>query len=263
MNKSLISHQFLENIHINSNPQYQLTIKRGLLAVFVMYLCQLLAGLAVSYGYKYAEELNASATQPDIKVIGVFSLLIGGLVVIGCAWTDIRRFGRGFLAQIGLEATNVNKKQIGGIVLLLLIITHFFAWCYRTLFLPLIGQEGIIGGGSQMFTHLRDTGSVYGLTGFMLLALLIGPIMEELVFRGYLQSALARKLPQWGAIIITSLIFMAGHGPMILWPMYFVFSAAWGLVYMYTKSLKVSIIFHILNNLFYTVIGIMGWDLLA
>lgn len=45
---------------------------------------------------------------------------------------------------------------------------------------------------------------------FMLVALVI-PIIEEIVFRGFLQQWLKQKLPPLSAIIITSLLFAAAH----------------------------------------------------
>ena len=46
--------------------------------------------------------------------------------------------------------------------------------------------------------------------------------------------------------------------PMLLWPMYFIYSVAWGWIFMHTKSLKMSIAIHMLSNLFYTVVAAMG-----
>jgi len=253
----------LDNRQLTSSQPYQLTVKRGFLALAIMYACQLLASIAFAYGNKFIEGASDSGAAIDLKVIGVMSLLIGGAMVLFWVWTDIRRFGPSLLPQIGLQPSTVKISRAAVLVLLLLIATHLFAWTYRSVLLPLLDQGGIIGGGSQMFAHLRETGSVYGLAGFMVLGLFIGPVMEEVVFRGYLQSALARRLPKWGAITVTSLIFMAGHSPMILWPMYFMFSVAWGWIYMHTQSLKISIVIHMLSNLFYAVIAVMGWNILA
>ena len=176
---------------------------------------------------------------------------------------DIRRLGPSFLPQIGLQQSTVKSSHAMMLIFLLLGTTHFLAWIYRSLLLPLVGHGGVVGGGSQMFAHIQETGSVLGMIGFLVLALFVGPVMEEVVFRGYLQSALMRRLPAWVAILITSLLFMAGHGPIVLWPMYFVYSVAWGWIFMHTGSLKMSIAIHVLSNLFYTVVAVMGWKLLA
>jgi membrane protease YdiL (CAAX protease family) len=45
--------------------------------------------------------------------------------------------------------------------------------------------------------------------------------------------------------------------------MYLVFSMAWGWVMIRTGSLKMAILVHVLSNLFYTVVGFAGWDILA
>ena len=246
-----------------SKRPYRLTIKRGFLALLIMYACQTLVGLGFAYGVKLLRGGSDGAGTIDIQMIGMTSVLIGGAVVLLWAWTDIRRLGPSFLPQIGLQKSVVKTSQAAILIILLLSATHFLAWIYRSVILPLVDQGGIIGGGSQMFAHIQETGSVFGMIAFLVLALIVGPVMEEVVFRGYLQSALARRMPTWGAITITSLVFMAGHGPQILWPMYFMFSVAWGWVFAHTKSLKAAIAFHSLSNLFYAVIAIMGWKILA
>jgi membrane protease YdiL (CAAX protease family) len=228
-----------------------------------MYACQTLVGLGFAYGVKFIRAGDDSASTIDIQMIGMTSVLIGGAFVLLWAWIDIRRLGPSFLPQIGLQQSIVKLSHAAMLVILLLCATHFLAWIFRSVILPLVGQGGVIGGGSQMFAHIQESGSVFGMIGFLILALFVGPVMEEVVFRGYLQSALARRLPGWVAIFITSLLFMAGHGPTILWPMYFVYSVAWGWIFMHTGSLKMSIAIHILNNLFYTVVAVMGWKILA
>ena len=242
---------------------YELTVKRGFLALLVMFASQILVGVGLSYGLRFIQGASDGAGTIDIQMIGMASVLIAGAIVLLWVWTEIRRFGPSFLPQIGLQPSAIKTSQAVMLVFLLLTTTHFLAWTYRTVILPLVGQGGIIGGGSKMFAHIQETGSVFGMTGFLVLALIVGPVMEEVVFRGYLQSALARRMPGWAAILITSLLFMAGHGPMILWPMYFVYSVAWGWILMHTRCLKMAIASHVLSNLFYTVVGVMGWKLLA
>ena len=254
---------YLDGMSSSSNQPYRLTVKRGFLALLIMYASPALVNLSYSFGANFIRDASGGAGAIDSQLIGVISLLIGGVIASLWVWTDIRRFGPTFSMQIGLRPSVVNAKKAALLVIILFVAMHVIAWAYRSVILPLIGQGGVIGGGSQMFTHLRDIGSTYGLAGFMVLALIVGPVVEEVIFRGYLQSALTRRMPNWGAITITSLVFMAGHGPLILWPMYFMFSAAWGWAFAHTRSLKTAIAFHSLSNLFYTVIAVMGWKILA
>jgi hypothetical protein len=228
-----------------------------------MYASQILVGVGLSYGFRFIQDSSDGAGTIDGQMIGMTSVLIGGLVALLWVWTDVHRLGPSFLPQIGMQPSVIKTRQAVMLVLLLFSATHFLAWTYRSVVLPLVDHGGVIGGGSQMFAHIQETGSVIGMAGFLVLALLVGPVMEEVVFRGYLQSALARRMPKWGALSITSLVFMAGHGPTILWPMYFIYSVAWGWVFMHTRSLKTAIAIHMLSNLFYTVVAVMGWTILA
>lgn len=253
----------LDGAPSSSDQPYRLTVKRGFLALLIMFACQTSVGLGLSFGARFIRDATGGAPVIDSHVIGLISVLGGGVLTLLWVWSDIRRFGPTFLPQIGLRPSVIHARQAALLVVVLFVATHVFAWTYRTVILPLFGQGGVIGGGSQMFSHLRDSGSAYGLAGFLVLALIVGPVFEEVIFRGYFQSALTLRMPAWGAILITSMVFMAGHGPTIFWPMYFVFSAAWGWIFVHTKSLKTAIAFHMLSNLFYTVISVMGWEILA
>jgi membrane protease YdiL (CAAX protease family) len=237
----------------------QLTIKRGILAIVIMYACQLLAGIAISYGFKFFSPTN----KVPLEILGLTSALLSGIMIITFYWWDIRRSGKTFYPEIGLQPSKIKKSKGLLLVIVALVSTHFLAWIYRSVILPAFGQEGIIGGGSKMFSFVQTNGGALEMGGFLLLALFVGPIMEEIVFRGYLQSSLAKKIPAWAAILITSIVFTVGHSPMILWPMYFLYSATWGWILVRTGSLKMAILIHILSNLFYAVVGFAGWDILA
>lgn len=244
---------------MSETKRQQLTIKRGILAIVVLYACQLLAGIAISYGFKFFSPTN----KVPLEILGLTSALLSGIMIITFYWWDIRRSGENFYPKIGLQPSKVKKSKGLLLVLAALISTHFLAWIYRSVILPVFGHEGIIAGGSKMFGFIQTNGGVLEMSGFLLLALLIGPIMEEVVFRGYLQSSLAKKIPLWAAILITSIVFTVGHGPMILWPMYFIYSATWGWIFVRTGSLKMAMLIHVLSNLFYAIVGFAGWDILA
>lgn len=237
----------------------QLTIKRGILAIVIMYACQLLAGIAISYGFKFFSSTN----EVPLEILGLTSALLSGIMIITFFWWDIRRSGEPFNPEIGLQPSKIKKSKGLILVIAVLVSTHFLAWVYRSVILPDFGYEGIIGGGSKMFNFIQTNGGALEMSGFLLLALLVGPIMEEVVFRGYLQSSLAKKIPTWAAILITSIVFTVGHNPMILWPMYFLYSATWGWILVRTGSLKMAVLIHVLSNLFYTIVGFVGWDILA
>ena len=244
---------------MTETKRQQLTIKRGILAIVIMYACQLLAGIAISYGFKFFSPTN----KVPLEVLGLTSALLSGILIIAYYGWDIRKSGETFYQEIGLQPSKVKEGTGLLLVIGMFVSSHFLAWIYRSVILPAFGHEGIIAGGSKMFSFIQTNGGVLEMSGFLLLALFVGPIMEEVVFRGYLQSSLAKKIPLWAAILITSVVFTVGHSPMILWPMYFLYSATWGWILIRSGSLKLAILIHVLSNLFYTIVGFAGWDILA
>lgn len=245
-------------IETKSNA-HQLTVKKGILAIIAMYACQLLAGIAISYAFKIITPTH----KVPLEFIGLASTLLSGILVLLLFWWETHRSQASYYPQIGIQPSKIEKNKSFLLVIAALVSTHFLAWIYRSVILPVFDQGGVIGGGSKMFSFIQTNGGAFEMGSFLLLALLVGPIMEEIVFRGYLQSSLAKKIPVWAAILITSIVFTIGHNPIILWPMYFMFSVTWGWIYLRTGSLKMAILIHILSNLFYTVIGFAGWDILA
>lgn len=128
-----------------SKVPYELTLKRGFLALILMYVFQTLVGIVFSYGVKLFK--STSDGEIDIQIIGLLSVLLGGSIVLIWVWTNIRRFGPSFLPQIGIQPSAIKLSQAFMLVFLLLGSTHFLAWIYRSVFLPQIGQGGIVGGG--------------------------------------------------------------------------------------------------------------------
>ena len=70
-----------------SSQPYQLTVKRGFLALFVMYASQTLVGLGFAYGVRFIQSASDGADTIDIQMIGMASMLIGGAVVLLWVWT--------------------------------------------------------------------------------------------------------------------------------------------------------------------------------
>ncbi len=76
----------------------------------------------------------------------------------------------------------------------------------------------------------------------------IGPIVEELLFRGYLQTALSKRLKPWLAIVVASCVFAAIHLQPAAFPMLALVGGVFGYLYHRTGSLRVSMVLHMLNN---------------
>ena len=77
----------------------------------------------------------------------------------------------------------------------------------------------------------------------------MGPLCEEVFFRGYLYPALRRRLPAAPAIILCSAVFALFHADSRLWPLAFLLSLVVTTVFEYSASLIGPILIHMGANL--------------
>ena len=84
---------------------------------------------------------------------------------------------------------------------------------------------------------------------YLVVAGFIIPIMEEIIFRGLLAKVLFGKYFKTG-LVISSLLFMAGHSAFTLQTIviYGIMSAGLAITYYKTKRIEYSMGVHILNN---------------
>lgn len=84
---------------------------------------------------------------------------------------------------------------------------------------------------------------------YLVVAGFIIPIMEEIIFRGLLAKVLFGKYFKTG-LVISSLLFMAGHSAFTLQTIiiYGIMSAGYAIIYYKTKHIEYSMGVHILNN---------------
>lgn len=111
---------------------------------------------------------------------------------------------------------------------------------------------------------LRDRFSIL-LVGFF--ATTLGPLAEELIFRGFLQPLAMRTFGSWLGIVFASLPFALLHGPQYSWSwqhvlLLFLASFVFGLVRWRTDSTAASTLTHATYNLtFFTAFLLQRKDL--
>ena len=110
------------------------------------------------------------------------------------------------------------------------------------------GASGAGGEGAtqELLHRLGDLGGVE-LAGTAVLAVLVGPLLEELVFRGFLQPLAVRELGGPLGVLITSVVFAALHGRAAFLPI-LALSALLGYLMLRTQRLAAPFAAHALNN---------------
>jgi membrane protease YdiL (CAAX protease family) len=101
---------------------------------------------------------------------------------------------------------------------------------------------------AQTTAIVKGLGSTGAKVIGFLAIVVIGPIVEELLFRGYLQTALSKRMKQWLAIVVASCAFAAIHLQPAAFPMLALVGGVFGFLYHRTGSLRVSMALHMLNN---------------
>jgi membrane protease YdiL (CAAX protease family) len=217
----------------------------GWLASFL--LLQVVAGVAA---IAVASATNGSGRDPmavaqDLAAYAVpmiWSLVISELLLLGLIWLYIRKPER--LAALGLDRwSNLSLLRTLGLGVVLIGAGIAFNWAYSEFIVPDIKVQEEL---RKLFAAIPQT-----LPNQILLFVavaLIAPLIEELLFRGFLQKSLAKKMPVWAAIAISALIFGAVHMDLYAMPPLVVMGAIFGVIYHLTGSLRVTIILHALNN---------------
>ncbi len=100
-------------------------------------------------------------------------------------------------------------------------------------------QEGVV------MLQTRDTAV---LIYMLIAAVIIAPIGEELLFRGFLYPALKSSMGKWGAILLSSFMFGAVHMALVQTLLLSVFGVILCLAYERAKSIWLPIVLHALFN---------------
>ncbi|MBR5566311.1 MAG: CPBP family intramembrane metalloprotease [Roseburia sp.] len=100
-----------------------------------------------------------------------------------------------------------------------------------------------------MDSYVESSSAIDGSAMAWFTAVLMAPVLEEIVFRGLMYTRLKRGLPAIVAAIITSLAFGIAHGT-VIWAIYtFVFSMILIWVFEKFQSLTACIVLHMVYNL--------------
>lgn len=184
------------------------------------------------------QQISDGVVDATNKYAGLASI-IG--MLCGLPWFFLIR-GKSFLTK---DVTRVNNRVKPGTIALMVVLIMGVQFL---VILLQLGFELLFGQNGSSLTDTIDEATTSLATSFwgVLYVVLIGPICEELVFRG----AVMRKLERYGAnfaIVISSLIFGLYH--VILFQSVFAFLV--GLVLAYTAgrfSMKWSILLHMITN---------------
>ena len=110
---------------------------------------------------------------------------------------------------------------------------------------------GVSGGElnpQEVVQFLQNTESPRDRWAVMVMAIVVAPVAEEVIFRGYLYPIGKRYAGPFFAMVLTSLLFAALHGHAASLPALFTLAMCLGLAYEKTGTLLVPMIMHAVFN---------------
>ncbi|HEY8240607.1 MAG TPA: type II CAAX endopeptidase family protein [Kiritimatiellia bacterium] len=166
-------------------------------------------------------------------------------LAVTIVWLKVK--GIPWASAFGLRLRELPARVGQGVILLLatMPVLIFYTLLYG-LVLQATGQDV---AQQEVAYAISEAASPVMRGYFFFLAVVLAPLAEEILFRGVVMVALAKRLGAAAAITVTSLLFavMHGHVPSIV-PL-FILSVALSLAYICTESLLVAVVMHGIFNL--------------
>lgn len=181
-----------------------------------------------------------------------FSAIAGGVVtVVGCVVVG-KQFFVGGIKGFGLDFRTIFRDMGFGFINLAGVWPCIFVVNYIVVFVgKLFAGEGFEMPNHDIIQLISQEHSVLAWVSAVLVAAVVAPVMEELLFRGVFQNYLATNFQSpWVAIVLTSIFFAAVHGEKLFlhWPVLFVLSCCLGYSYFKSGSLLRNIAVHAFFN---------------
>lgn len=174
-------------------------------------------------------------------IASAVTYILALVIIIGAPWW-VRR-ARTTKQELGLQRLPTWLELLwapaGAVVYL--ILASLMVWLAMT-FLPFIDFEQVQDTGFNGISHRYEY-----ILAFISLVV-IAPVAEEVLFRGYLFGKLRKRLSLWLSILITSLLFAIVHFAWNVGIDVFVLSVVLCLLRVISGSLWPSIFLHMLKN---------------
>ena len=142
----------------------------------------------------------------------------------------------------GLKLFSLKRIKLSSI--LFAIVIFFLIALIDRILLSMLGTEGT-ANDSAIDNVIQMRSAIW----LAILGTFIGPIIEEVVYRGLGLNYIFKGLP-WVGVIVLSTLFTMTHSPssMIEFLIYFQSAVLFSVVYLKTKRLELPIMMHVINN---------------
>lgn len=212
------------------------TLLWPLIALFIYMLVQMLCGIPIAFATYFSPNTDLSYWLGPTMLV---SSIVISVIILALPQFGLRRAYSG----IGCDRTTA----------VIAIIATLF-----TLLASDIVNEWLNLPNNLEELFVGMSGTLWG----MLTIAIVGPICEEIVFRGgIMKPMLDSGVQPWIPIFISAVVFGLVHGNPAQIPFAAMVGVVFGIIYFRTRSLVITTLCHILNNSFAVIMmNIYGDD---
>ncbi|MDR0857909.1 MAG: CPBP family intramembrane metalloprotease, partial [Oscillospiraceae bacterium] len=183
-------------------------------------------------------EATAELMMPALAVADLFALVVFGLI-----WRKTRTYIPRF------ERPEMTKTAVFGVFALL------GGHALLNVLLGLLLQNPEMNESYSSVNTLLTSGSI---PLRLITVAVLGPIVEEFIFRGILINRAVYWMPKWAAVVVSALIFGALHGNLIQSAYAFLAGLMFGYIYIKTRNIIACIAAHIAFNIYDQIIALLA-----
>ena len=203
------------------------------------YLIANICGSIVISVLGYAGEVVTPTWVIAVSALVLWSPFIGVLL-----WTSKRHGSGNFVKDFSLsfQATDLWGVPLGIIsqLLLVVVVTLPFQWLFPSIF----NSEAVEKRANDLFDAAHGAWIVL----LVVIVVICAPVVEELVYRAFIQHNLGVAYGARIAVLISSFWFAAVHLQIAEFPGLFAFALVLGICFARTKRLGLSIVTHVAFN---------------
>jgi membrane protease YdiL (CAAX protease family) len=224
-------------------PSVEQKSKRSPLSIFLLWIgCYLAAGVLSFFLPLGVSDANA-ADNPTTLVVALSALALWLPFVAMLRWVA-RRSGTDFRTYFGLRFAKIDWVGIPLGVFCQVVLMNVINWPLNKWWPETFNPE-------RIETRARDLVDAAQGAWFIVLFVVVvigAPLVEELVYRGFIQGGLQTRIGSTWALIFTSVWFTVVHLEPVEFPGLFAIAVVLGLCYRRTQRLGLSIVTHLAFN---------------
>jgi membrane protease YdiL (CAAX protease family) len=224
-------------------PSVEQKSKRSPLSIFLLWIgCYLAAGVLSFFVPLGVSDANA-ADNPTTLVVALSALALWLPFVAMLRWVA-RRSGTDFRTYFGLRFAKIDWVGIPLGVFCQVVLMNVINWPLNKWWPETFNPE-------RIETRARDLVDAAQGAWFIVLFVVVvigAPLVEEMVYRGFIQGGLQTRIGSTWALIFTSVWFTVVHLEPVEFPGLFAIAVVLGLCYRRTQRLGLSIVTHLAFN---------------